>query len=402
MRTIFRHIGLFLVSASLIAPPVAHGNIRDRSKSDGNARRWISAAQGRLAEIVELIENSNAPALIGHGEWRSLLAAHRSDIEAAPSHRVFAQRLNDLIEATGQSHFHYYTDDDWSFWHIISTFSTSGADTAVEHVGLFAEEIDGHWFVRGVFEGSAADGLGIGVGDEVLTVDGEAFEPIASFRGKAGQSVTLVIRRRPGMDYTVAVTPVLESLHHAVQRAIRESIQVVDYQGLRYAYLHAWTFLGSGSEYLSLLELQDDVDGLLWDLRDGFGGIAGRGTRFLLGSQSSEALWQKPAVILIDDGTRSAKEMLVSEVKDAGRAALVGMPTPGHVTSVGGFRRVGNDGLLMLPGQRFRLEGHPVTPHVQIDRPIPYSAGKDPQLDMGKLVLAKLIESYDAFPSTSR
>ncbi len=157
--------------------------------------------------------------------------------------------------------------------------------------------------------------------------------------------------------------------------------------------------MGSGSEYRRLVRLQNEVDGLIWDLRDGFGGFAGRGNRFLFGSPDSDWGWRKPVVILTDDGTRSAKEMLVDAAKRRNRATLIGVPTPGHVTTVGAFRRVGDDGVLILPGRRSPLEGHPTTPDVLVDRPIPYSAGKDPQLSVAKQVLRKLVESNEPMPA---
>ena len=351
--------------------------------------------QARLDRIVQLVEESNLPKLIGHEHWQTLLAEFRPRIEGAPSRRVFSRLVNDLFEATGQSHLLYYTSDDWSYWHILSTFGSDDEDTRVEHVGLFTEEIESRWFVRGVLEGSPASAQDIRVGDEIISVDGVPFEPIVSFRGKAGRPIRLRLRRKPELIYNFLVTPVKESLHKAMQRAIRESIHIIEEDGNRYAYLHAWTFLGSGSEYRELVRLQDEVDGLLWDLRDGFGGMAGRGNRFLFGSPDSDWGWHKPVVILTDDGTRSAKEMLVDVAKRRNRATLVGVPTPGHVTTVGAFRRVGDDDLLILPGRRSRLEGHPTMPDVYVERPIPYSAGKDPQLSVAKQVLRKLVGTND-------
>ena len=96
-------------------------------------------------------------------------------------------------------------------------------------------------------------------------------------------------------------------------------------------------------------------------------------------------------MILIADGTRSAKEIVVDAVQRAERAPLVGEPTPGAVTSVGAVRRVGKDGLLELPGQTFSLEGNPTLPDYPVKRDLPYCAGADPQMRKAKQVLTKLI-----------
>jgi C-terminal processing protease CtpA/Prc len=97
-------------------------------------------------------------------------------------------------------------------------------------------------------------------------------------------------------------------------------------------------------------------------------------------------------VILIGDGTRSAKEIVVSAVQRRNRALLVGTPTAGHVTPLGALRRVGRDGLLMLPGEPLALEGRPTQPDVYVARDIRFSAGADPQLDCAAALLARLVE----------
>ena len=74
------------------------------------------------------------------------------------------------------------------------------------------------------------------------------------------------------------------------------------------------------------------------------------------------------------------------------RAPLVGLPTPGHVISVGRVRRVGDNALLMLPGSRFRLEGHPTVPDFFVARTIPYCGGEDIQLDAAKAVLSTWLD----------
>jgi hypothetical protein len=162
------------------------------------------------------------------------------------------------------------------------------------------------------------------------------------------------------------------------------------------AYLHGWTLLGDGAEYAGLLRMQDEVDGLLLDYRDGVGGTWFRAQRFLLGPSDQEftgdeATWTKPVVILTGKGTRSAKEILVYQVKKAGRAPLVGEATPGHVISVGRVVEIEDDGLLMLPGMRFELEGKPISPDFLIPRDIRHCGGDDPQMEFARDLLSALI-----------
>lgn len=361
------------------------------------ARSGRTQAEARLAKVVNLVERSNAPYLIGEKRWRRLLAEHRDAIEQATTHGRFAGEVNKLLKSTGVSHFKYYTDHDWTYWHVRGAFWQGEPDVETCHVGIFPERIEGRWFVRGVLEGSNAASAAIRVGDELLSVDGLPFDPIVSFQDKAGRPTHLRVRRKPGLICNTMITPVRESLYEAMQDAIRRSIRVIEHDGLRMGYMHAWTLLGPGTEYGRLAELQDQVDGLLLDYRDGFGGTWHAAERFLLGhggragSRKARSHWTKPVVILIADGTRSAKEIVVDAVQTAGRAPLVGTPTPGAVTSVGAIRRVGENGLLMLPGQTFSLEGNPTRPDYPVSRDIRHCAGADPQLKKAKQILADLI-----------
>ncbi len=355
----------------------------------------LATARARFGRILKLVGESNAPNLIGVRKWRTLVAEHREDIVSARTHAQFAAATNRLIHDAGISHFGYFYDEQWKYWHMRGVFGSS--DAKIAHVGIIPRRIEGRWHVRGILEGSLCDSVDVRVGDELLSVDGIPYQPVTAFLGTEDRTVTLRVRRKPGLVYNFKVTPVKESLYNAMQQAMYKSVRIIEHEGLKFAYLHAWTTLGGGREYDALLKIQDDVDGLLLDYRDGFGGTWPRALAFLLGKDrdSSEMRinpqWTKPLVILTADGTRSAKEIIVNEVRRYRRAPLVGEPSVGHVISVGGIRRVGDDGLLMLPGHRFKLEGKPVLPDYPVKRKIAYSAGADPQIRMAKQILAERI-----------
>ena len=358
----------------------------------------------RLAEIVKRVENSNAVSLVGENRWQALLAGHREGIEGSSTHAQFAAIVNRLFHSTDVSHFKYYTEDDWGYWHLRGALGPGRREAVTEHIGIVPQRISGKWFVRGILEGSVASSKNIRVGDELLNVNGERFRPVQSFRGKDGEMMTLELKRKPGSTHTIRIAPKRESIYAAVQKSVHESISLIPYDGLNLAYMHGWTLLGSGGEYDDILELQDSADGLLLDYRDGYGGTWHRASRFLLGRDrsGSDPQWHKPVVILTADGTRSAKEIVVDAVKKAKRAPLIGEPTPGAVTAVGGVVAVGDDGLLLLPGFRFDLEGHPTQPDYLLTRDIRYCGGTDTQLDAACKILTDLIRPARSPTRTSQ
>ena len=112
----------------------------------------------------------------------------------------------------------------------------------------------------------------------------------------------------------------------------------------------------------------------------------------------------KPVVILTGEGTRSAKEIVVDAARRMGRALLVGEATAGAVTAVDTARSgpVGADAYLLLPGERLKLEGRPTQPDFLMSRVIPYSGGRDPQLEMAREVLAAWLTLSDAPDEAAR
>ena len=97
--------------------------------------------------------------------------------------------------------------------------------------------------------------------------------------------------------------------------------------------------------------------------------------------------------MLIDGGSRSGKEMLAYAFKKHKVGLLIGERTAGAV--LGGTARPLSDGSLLfvavtdvrIDGEK--LEGVGVSPDIEIDRKLPYSAGKDPQLRAALEALAK-------------
>ena len=108
-----------VIGVTLVA---SHVQGAGRIASESPRRFRSAAAPARLSEVLRAIDDSNAPSLIGGGRWSVLVAQHREAIESARSHALFAAAVNHLIADASVSHFAYYTDGDWDYWHVRSTF----------------------------------------------------------------------------------------------------------------------------------------------------------------------------------------------------------------------------------------------------------------------------------------
>jgi carboxyl-terminal processing protease len=153
-----------------------------------------------------------------------------------------------------------------------------------------------------------------------------------------------------------------------------------------------------------------EADALVWDLRDGWGGaqlsylnvfdrsgptmalLNRNGERDLIGFR-----WNRPVVILANEGTRSGKEILAYGLKTRGFGEVVGERTAGAVLAGRAFM-LPDDSLLLLAvadvlvdGER--LEGVGVAPSIEVPFELPYSEGRDPQLEEALRLLARGVKS---------
>jgi carboxyl-terminal processing protease len=248
------------------------------------------------------------------------------------------------------------------------------------------------------------------VGDEILTVDGGPFQPVASFRDKVGSAATMSIRRaRDGPVSVIELRPERIEPGKAFRSAMRESARIIEAAGKRIGYIRVWSY--AGEDYQDILEEElstgrlKDADALIWDLRDGWGGASpyyldlfnARAPDMTFLDRSGKTSyasfrWRKPVVMLINGGTRSGKEVLAYGFKKYGYGEVIGTRSAGALLAGRGFLL--SDGSFLMVAVNdvsvdgVRLEGVGVSPTIEVPFDIPYSAGADPQLDEAVKILS--------------
>ena len=282
-------------------------------------------------------------------------------------------------------------------------------------IGMVTTVENGQRFVSDVYDGSAAKKAGLLVGDEILSVDEQAYREIGSFEGKVGRSVEIRLRRhRDAEPLSAQVT--VESLRPLpmFERAIEESIALVETGGRKIGYVRLWTLstrdgLDLVAEALSSGSLKD-ADGLVVDLRGRWGGGPADAAEFLVGGTPTFRLiprrgeatlanfrWQKPVVALIDRGTRSGLELFAYTLRQHA-IPLVGERTAGALLA-GRAYVLPDDSLLEVAvsdaviGDELRLEGVGIAPDVQVALQLAYAAGKDPQREAAIAEMVRLLQA---------
>jgi carboxyl-terminal processing protease len=233
---------------------------------------------------------------------------------------------------------------------------TSDTQGGFGGIGVEIDVRDGWLTVHGVFEGGPADRAGIQPGDRFLTIDGRQARdmPISDavrvMRGEPGTSVPVSIRRE-GAEDAIRLTLTREIIRvDAVEARILPD---------RVLHLRLKAFQGTTTEELrraldAAVERTAERGGLrgvLLDMRRNPGGLLdeavrvsdeflesgvivstrGRGGRLLSEASAHRAGTRPnwPMVVLVDNYTASAAEIVAGALRDHGRAIVVGSRTWG-------------------------------------------------------------------------
>jgi carboxyl-terminal processing protease len=277
-------------------------------------------------------------------------------------------------------------------------------------VGVVPRTLDGRVFLAAVYHGGPAERAGLLVGDEIVSADDRPFDPIRSFEDQAGETVRLEVRRvEAGPTFPVEVVPRRIRPNEFFLSAMRASVRVIEHEGRRWGYVRVWSYARRQYHHLLVEELAKgrlkDVDGLVLDLRGGWGGAQPEYTELFVGGAPimtyvgrdgrenfASFRWRRPVVVLVDEGTRSGKEVVTYGLKRHG-LRVIGTRTAGALLAGRGFLL--SDGSLLVLAvsdvrvEGERLEGRGVMPDVVVPFRLPYAAGHDPQLEAALAELAQ-------------
>lgn len=287
-------------------------------------------------------------------------------------------------------------------------------DGSFEGIGATVEWVEDRRVVRLVepFENQPAWNAGLRRNDLVIAIDGEPVsemadlnEAISKIKGPKGSSVVLTIER-PSRNETFEVT--------VVRDVIQIPIVFTETYGQEedIAYIRLSRFSDdAGRRVRDALDAAQErpLRGLIFDMRGNPGGLLREAVRvssiFLEDkpvlierfSDGTEQVYNTegrpavpadlPIVVLVDEGSASASEIVAGALQDAGRAVLIGVTTFGkgsvqlpHTLSDGSLMRV-TIARWYTPADR-SIDGTGLAPDIVVeitDEQI--EADEDPQLD---------------------
>jgi carboxyl-terminal processing protease len=251
-------------------------------------------------------------------------------------------------------------------------------------IGVEVDFRDEQYTVIAPIKGSPADRAGIRSGDRIVAVDGRLLQGVAIdkiikwMRGPAGSQVLVTIRRQGKPEpFTLRLT--------------REHIHVDSVDGKRLdravLYLRIRQFQSGTHDELirAVAKARADGDeplaGAVLDLRNNPGGLVdeaeaaadellSRGVIFTtrhrgkvlekVEAHRGGSLSRLPIVVLVNEYSASAAEILAGALKDNGRATIVGAPTFGKGSVQTIYELPGGAGLRLTTMRYYTPAGHPV------------------------------------------
>ncbi len=283
-----------------------------------------------------------------------------------------------------------------------------------EGIGANVTVRDGRVTIVAPLPDSPAQRAGIMPADVILAVDGEPVEGfslgmvIDRIRGPEGESVRLRIER-PETGEVIDLTIVREGIRH-----VTATFELV---ADRVARVQITQFVATTVDDLKrvideVLEL--GVAGVVLDLRNNPGGLVTSvvdvASQFLsdglvlfqIDADGERTEWkvtgggkarEVPLVVLVNEGSASASEVLAGALQDQGRAPIIGTQTFGKGVVNTPVEFSDGSGLIITTARWFTPKGRTIgdvgiTPDIEVPRTVDQIAeGQDPQLEAALDVL---------------
>jgi len=370
--------------------------------------------------VLSSIENTNVtPEGVFNRAWRIIKNNYIDTTFNNQDWEKWAKRYGDKIKTKEDSYVAITTmveslNDPYSRFLKPDEFAEQ--DRSIEAklygIGVHISEIKGNSVIVNVIEGTPAAKSGLKAGDRILKVNNK------STKGLSLKDVADMVRGKAG---TKVVLSVLRDKKQLTKVILREEIKIksVKYKMLdnKYAYIKISTFISSDTAYevAEALQATKKAKGVIIDLRGNHGGLLPNaimisnmfikkgaivsvvdrnGKKQEFKAEPEGLITSKPTVILINNESASASEILSGALKDHKRAFLVGETTFGKGLVQRILKLPDGSGINLTVAKYLTPNGNDIG-HKGINPDYKVAMtekefidGKDPQLNKAKQVLS--------------
>ncbi|XP_034694517.1 carboxyl-terminal-processing peptidase 3, chloroplastic [Vitis riparia] len=320
--------------------------------------REVNTVQRTLVETWGLIRETFIDPTFNHQDWD--LKLQQTMVEMFPLRTADAaySKISGMLSTLGDPFTRIISPKEYQNFRI-------GSDGNLQGVGIFinAEPRTGHLIVLSCIEGSPAARAGIHEGDELIEINGERLDgtddetAAQKLRGRVGTTVT--VKLHSGTDWgsdsgfrEVKLSRDFIKLSPISSAIIPHKTPDGHVSKLGYVKLSAFSQTAAAEMENCIHEMEaQDVCSYILDLRNNPGGLVKVGLDvaqiWLDGDETlvntidrdgnmlpinmidGHAITHDPLVVLVNEGSASASEILAGALHDNGRAILVGHKTFG-------------------------------------------------------------------------
>lgn len=273
--------------------------------------------------------------------------------------------------------------------------------------------------IESITQGGPSEEVGLKTGDVILEVDGMSLkgysleDAVTLLRGEEGSKVKVKIRTKEGKEKEVTITRKSVEILSAIYKMLEDNIGYVQISGFEINTVEQF------DSAINNLE-KNGAKGLIIDLRGNPGGVlssvSGIADRILpkgmvvytedkygnlidkVESTDDESI-ELPIVVLIDQNSASASEVLAGAIKDRDVGKLVGKTTFGKGVVQSLVTMKDGSAIKLTTAKYYTPDGHyihgkGIEPDVEVDFDSDkyYNEGIDTQLDKGIEVLKDMMK----------
>lgn len=347
--------------------------------------------------------------------WEAWNIVHTQFVDQPVNDVVLMQgAIRGMMEALGDKQTFYMEPQ-------VYENETSSLQGSYEGIGAYVDTDGEYLTIISPIEGSPAELAGLLPGDKIIALDGE------DMTGIAPEEVRLKVLGPEGtqVSLTVARDGESEPLQFTITRAeitVRSAEGKMLENGIGYVDINTFGENTTPELRQTLDDLMaQDPRGLVIDLRNNPGGYLttsvevssefiedglilieqfGDGRREEYKAEGNGSATEIPLVVLINEGSASASEILAGALQDYGRAKLVGVQSYGKGSVQNWVPLSDNQGAArvtiakwLTPNER-AIDGVGLTPDVVVEiTPEDFEAELDPQLDAAVETLLALLNN---------
>ncbi|CAM8976237.1 unnamed protein product [Rhodiola kirilowii] len=327
--------------------------------------REVNTVQRTLVEAWGLIRDTFVDPTFNHQDWDSKLQQTMVEIFPLRTADAAYNKISGMLSTLGDPFTRIISPKEYQSFRI-------GSDGNLQGVGLFinVEPSTGQLVVMSCVEGSPAARAGIHGGDELVEINGERLDGIDSeaaaqkLRGPYGTTVTVKLHSGKDAGNSSEIREVKLPRENIRLSPISSAIinhRTPDGHISKTGYVKLAAFSQTAAVDMedAIYDMEDQgVESYILDLRNNPGGLVKAGLDvaqiWLDGDETlvntidrdgnmlpinivdGHAITHDPLVVLVNEGSASASEILAGALHDNGRAVLVGHKTfgKGRIQSV--------------------------------------------------------------------